>query len=64
MQQKLSAENLIKVVAAGGIEAIVKVISIHINNPDVCTAGCGALNSMLLNNCKNDLMPQEIVMHK
>ena len=30
----------------GGIEAITKVISIHVNNTDVCCAGCGALWSI------------------
>ena len=38
-----------KVVAAGGIEAVVKAINTHINNADVCRVGCGALNNMAAN---------------
>ena len=37
---------------AGGIEAAVKAINIHINNASMCCTGCGALNSMTLNNSK------------
>ena len=32
--------------AAGGIEAVVKAINTHIDNPDVCEEGCGALWGM------------------
>ena len=38
--------------AAGGIEAVVKVINTHIENPDVSFNGCGALESMI-NNSKS-----------
>ena len=38
--------------AAGGIEAVVKVINTHINNVDVCFSGCGALMKMAHNNGK------------
>ena len=31
----------------GAIEAVVKAISIHINNADVCEHGCGALRNMI-----------------
>ena len=38
--------------AAGGVEAVVKVINTHINNAGVCENGCGALNSMTINGKK------------
>ena len=38
-----TAENQAKAGAAGGIEAVMKAINTHINNTDVCYAGCGAL---------------------
>ena len=41
-----------KVGAAGGIEVVVKAISTHINNVDVCYAGCSALWSITINNGK------------
>ena len=37
---------------SGGIEVAVKAISSHINDLDVCFAGCGTLNSVTLDNCK------------
>ena len=43
---KLIAESQVKAGAAGGIEAVVKAINTHINNPGVCERGCGALKSM------------------
>ena len=39
-QIKWTDENRVK---AGGIEAVVKAISTHIDNVNVCKAGCGAL---------------------
>ena len=39
--------------AAGGIEAVVKVINTHIDNADLCEKGCGALNNMTANGKKN-----------
>ena len=36
--------------AAGGIEAVVKVINTHINNAGVCEMGCGALLNTVSNN--------------
>ena len=42
--------------AAGGIEAVVKVISTHINNAGVCENGCGALRNMTVNNGKNTVI--------
>ena len=39
--------------AAGGIEAVVKAINIHIENVDICEYGCGALCNMTANNGKN-----------
>ena len=38
-----------KVGTAGGIEAFVKAINAHINNPSVCHAGCTALLNMAIN---------------
>ena len=38
-----------KVRTAGGIEAVVKAIDIHMNNLDVCKQGCGALWNMTVN---------------
>ena len=49
---KWTAENEVKAGAARGIEAVVKAINTHINNADVCYAGCGALNNMTANNGK------------
>ena len=31
---------------AGGIETVVKVINVHIENADVCKFGCAALGNM------------------
>ena len=44
-----TADNKAKVVAAGGIEAVVKAINTHINNAGVCEQGCGALMNMTAN---------------
>ena len=33
----------------GGIVAVVKAVNTHINNPDVCVNGCGALWNMTFN---------------
>ena len=38
--------------AVGGIEAVVKAINVHINNADICRAGCDALWFMVFNNSK------------
>ena len=46
----MADENRVKAGAAGGIDAVVKAINTHINNPDVCERGCGALMGMTLNN--------------
>ena len=40
--------------AAGGIEAVVKVINTHINNADVCRTGCWALKNMTANGKSTD----------
>ena len=40
--------------AAGGIEAVVKAISTHISNTDVCEWGCGALWNMTVNGKNTD----------
>ena len=37
---------------AGGIEAVVKAINAHINNVDVCYAGCRVLWNMTLDDGK------------
>ena len=50
---KCTAENKVKVGAASGIEAVVKVINTHIDNAGVCEQGCGALWNMTNNNSKN-----------
>ena len=39
--------------AAGGIEAVIKVINIHTDNVGVCEKGCSALCSMTKDNGKN-----------
>ena len=39
--------------AAGGIDAVVKVINTHIDNVDVCKNGCGALLNMTAFNGKS-----------
>ena len=41
--------------AAGGIEAMVKAINTHINNPCICRTGCYALWNMVSINGKNAL---------
>ena len=46
---KLIAENQVKAGAAGGVEAVVKAINIHIDNVDVCEHGCCALRNMTNN---------------
>ena len=53
-QIKQTSENKVKAGAAGGIEAMIKVINTHINNADVCENGCGALYNITANNGKND----------
>ena len=35
--------------AGGGIEAVVKAINTHINNPGVCKWGCAALTMITAN---------------
>ena len=42
-----------KAESTGGIEAVVKAISTHINNADVCERGCIALANMTVNNGKS-----------
>ena len=42
-------ENSVKAGTAGGIEAVVKAMNTHINNPGVCYQGCGALWNMTVN---------------
>ena len=39
---------------AGGVEAVVKAISTHIENADLCEFGCGALWNMTVNNGKKN----------
>ena len=39
---KWTAENQRRAGVAGGIEAIVKAMTTHIDNADVCQRGCGA----------------------
>ena len=46
---KYTAENRVNVGAAGGIEAVMKAVNIHFENPDGCKAGCDALISMIVN---------------
>ena len=45
-EMKQTAENQVKAGTAGGIEAVVKAINAHIDNPGVCRTGCGALWNM------------------
>ena len=40
--------------AAGGIETVLKGISTHINNADVCERGYSALKNMIEDNGKNN----------
>ena len=51
-EMKQTAESKVKAGTAGGIEAVVKAINTHIDNPGVCRTGCGALWNMA-NNSKN-----------
>ena len=46
---KKSDYNRVKAGQAGAIEMIVKAMSTHINNADVCKCGCGALLSIIIN---------------
>ena len=48
-QMKWTDENKAKASAAGGIEAVVKAINIHIYNAVVCLSGCGTLYNMTAN---------------
>ena len=50
---KWTAVNRVKAGAAGGIEVVIDAINTHINNADLCKAGCWAFNSMTVNNGKN-----------
>ena len=52
-EMKRTDENQVKAGAAGGIEAAVKAINKHIDNADVCCAGCGALLNMVTNGKNN-----------
>ena len=45
-------ENQVNAGEAGGIEAVVKAVNTHIDNPDVCEQGCWALWNMTFNNGK------------
>ena len=38
--------------AAGGIEAVVKVVNTHVKDAGACFQGCAALSSMTANNGK------------
>ena len=59
-KNKLTVENRVKAGAAGGIEAVVKAISTHIDNAGVCEEGCWALWNMTALNGKNtDKIKQE-----
>ena len=40
--------------AAGGIEAVVKVINAHIYNASICEQGCRALANMIINGKNTD----------
>ena len=51
-KMKQTAENKVKAGETGGIEAVVKAISIHIDNADVCQQGCSTLWCMTVNNGK------------
>ena len=51
---KWTAENQVKAGAAGGIEAVVKVINTYIDNVGVCEHGCSALMNMAINGKKNN----------
>ena len=41
---------------AGGIEAVIQTMNAHVDNADVCKAGCGALMNMTANNGKRALI--------
>ena len=43
---------------AGGIEAVVKAINSHIDNVNVCYAGCGALWNMTKDNSRKTNEPK------
>ena len=49
---KYTAENRVKVGAAGGIETVIKAINTHTDNAHVYLSGCGALWSVTINNGK------------
>ena len=52
MHKQSIAENQKKAVAAGGIEAVVKAISTHIRDTDICKCGCDALETMAIGDSK------------
>ena len=52
-QWKLIGYGQMRAGTAGGIEVVVKAISIHIGNADVCFHGCGVLRNTAVNNSKN-----------
>ena len=47
--------------AVGGIEAVVKAISTHVNNVGVCKNGCGALANIIANNGKSTKTKQQTI---
>ena len=44
---KCTAENQVKAGTAGAIEAVVKVINIHIGNVDVCKQACNIIDILI-----------------
>ena len=43
----MAGVNKERAVKAGGIEAMAKIISAHINNPDVCCQSCNILDILI-----------------
>ena len=44
-----------KAAVVGGIETVVKAINTHVDNVDVCEAGCGVLLDMARDSGKNTI---------
>ena len=43
----------------GGIEAVIKAVSIHVDNAGVCYVGCGALTNIAANYGKAQQQQQQ-----
>ena len=56
---KWTDENQAIAAMTGGIEAVIKAVSIHVDNAGVCYVGCGALTNIAANYGKAQQQQQQ-----